>query len=56
MCTPTLNELTRKIDDLGKKDGGFHARRRAYVASKGTLVSRIAIGIPRTIGKGIGCG
>ena len=37
-CTPTLNEFTGKMDDFGKKDGGFHAqnvRRRAYEALKG---------------------
>ena len=37
-CTPTLNEFTEKMDDLGKNDGGFHAQnvqRRTSEASKG---------------------
>ena len=37
-CMPTFHEFTGKMDDLGKKDGGFHAhniRLRASETSKG---------------------
>lgn len=34
LCTFTLNEFAGKMDDLGKKDGGFHAQNVGQRASE----------------------
>ena len=42
-CMPTLNEFTGKMDDLGKKDGGFHTqnvRQRASEVLKGKYTTK----------------
>ena len=45
LCTPTLNEFAGKMDDIGKKDSGFHAGEERLKLRKVSKYTTKALGI-----------